>query len=762
MVNVKKLDIDKYNCLLCKKYIPIDHHFSKEYINNFENNITMKMKDSIKKKSVDLIFDFHIIDKNVDFNLPRINWSLNSVLPGGSISSVESASLLLDFMSENLCTQHILEPTRMDNVLDLYNSNAEDLISHISTSETPLSDHKHVEVFLSYNPCSLTSPTLPDFSGSSFRNVDFNKNDFEELNVSLRIIDWEALSSICKEEEFPQLFTLILLQMCELYCPRKVSPRVQSASSTHIHSRKKRKLAKQLEDAKSNANCPQARIDSHRRKVALAHLNIRNAINEDLLYHEQEAVSKVKENPKFFYSYAKKFSKKKSNITMLFDENGEIISNPNDIANLLQKQFLSVFSDPTKTTIDKATFPSPLIEHPLTDDILEFTNTDIIEAIDDVKPNAASGPDEIPVILLKNCKEALAEPIHRIWSASLASGTVPSFYKTSYVFPLHKKDSKALPSNYRPISLTSHITKIYERVIRKKLVEYLEQNDLICNKQHGFRSGRSCLTQLLHHFDDVLESLTNNVEFDSIYLDYAKAFDKMDHKLLMKKLHLYEIHSKIISWIESFLTDRKQAVVVDGQLSVFAPIISGVPQGTVLGPILFLIFINDIEHSISSSIIRCFADDTRISISIKCENDVKLLQNDLHNVIRWSERNNMALHKDKFEYMSHTSNKQSHHSDLSELPFMCKHFQYNVADDITLRPVHQLRDLGILMSSDLSWSPCIRAIANKARQKLPGCSVFFTPGLLLLCSRYINLWFAVYSSTAAHFGTLLKLAISKS
>ena len=200
-----------------------------------------------------------------------------------------------------------------------------------------------------------------------------------------------------------------------------------------------------------------------------------------------------------------------------------------------------------------------------------FWNLQILtfEAIDDVKPNAASGPDEIPVILLKNCKEALAEPIHRIWSASLASGTVPSFYKTSYVFPLHKKDSKALPTNYRPISLTSHIIKIYEQVIRKKLVEYLEQNDLICNKQHGFRSGQSCLTQLLHHFDDFLESLTNNAEFDSIYLDYAKVFDKVDHKLLMKKLHLYGIHPKISvgSNLSSLTVSKLWLLMVNSLLS---------------------------------------------------------------------------------------------------------------------------------------------------------------------------------------------------
>ncbi len=231
------------------------------------------------------------------------------------------------------------------------------------------------------------------------------------------------------------------------------------------------------------------------------------------------------------------------------------------------------------------------------------------------------------------------------------------------------------------------------------------------NSRTTKRSGRSCLTQLLHHFDDVIDSLTNNADFDSIYLDYAKAFDKVDHKLLLKKLHLYGIHPKLVKWIESFLTGRNQAVVVDGHLSFLALIISGVPQGTVLGPILFLIFINDIEQCISAATIRCFADDTRDSISVKTEQDVAKLQNDLENVMLWSDRNNMALHKDKFEYICHRYNK---HDALCELPFTCELFQYSVSDEKSLHPVYQLRDLGVLISRDLSWSPHIMSITDKA------------------------------------------------
>ena len=129
---------------------------------------------------------------------------------------------------------------------------------------------------------------------------------------------------------------------------------------------------------------------------------------------------------------------------MLFDKDGSIKLNPKDIANFLQNQFSSVFSDPSKTNIESATFAPPSIAHPFTDDMLNFSEDDIIKAIEEIKPNAASGPDEIPVLLLKSCKVALARPIYILWSQSLEKGSVPSFCKFSHVFPLHKKDSRAV------------------------------------------------------------------------------------------------------------------------------------------------------------------------------------------------------------------------------------------------------------------------------------------------------------------------------
>ena len=163
---------------------------------------------------------------------------------------------------------------------------------------------------------------------------------------------------------------------------------------------------------------------------------------------------------------------------MLIDENKNTCSNPEEIANLLQKQFCRVFSDPAKTNLSSASFDAPHITYPFTDDLLEFSQSDVIEAIGEIKSSAAAGPDEVPVQLLHGCKHSLALPILMIWSHSKETDVVPQFYKLSHISPLYKKGSKALPENYRPVSLTSHIVKIYERILRKKMVIHMERNEI--------------------------------------------------------------------------------------------------------------------------------------------------------------------------------------------------------------------------------------------------------------------------------------------
>ena len=204
------------------------------------------------------------------------------------------------------------------------------------------------------------------------------------------------------------------------------------------------------------------------------------------------------------------------------------------------------------------------------------------------------------------------------------------------ITPVYKKGNKDLPVNYHPMSLTSVCSKVMEHVIYHSIMTHLNRNDVLSGSQHGFRAGYSCSTQLISLIEDLNFHMDQNVQVDIILLDFSKAFDTVPYCHLLKKLKFYHIENQVIQWIEKWLTARKQCVLLDGESSDHVPVLSGVPQDTVLGLLMFLIYINDITEDISSQL-RLFADDCLLYRTIKSEQDSILLQWDLDTLSLWAK-----------------------------------------------------------------------------------------------------------------------------
>ena len=228
-----------------------------------------------------------------------------------------------------------------------------------------------------------------------------------------------------------------------------------------------------------------------------------------------------------------------------------------------------------------------------------------------LKPNKACGPDKIPYRVLKELAPVLAPPLTALYNKSLEEGTVPAEWHHALVTPVYKKGDKHSPSNYHPVSLTVVCCKLLEHIVCNHVLTHLEENNLFTTLQHGFRRGHSCKTQLLLTYDDLIRSFDKTLQTDMAILDFSRAFDTVPHRRLISKLTSYGVKGQVLTWIDSFLSDRKMTVVVDGHTAKESiRFLSGVLQGTVLGPLLFLVYINDIVDAVSTgTTIRLFADD---------------------------------------------------------------------------------------------------------------------------------------------------------
>ena len=276
----------------------------------------------------------------------------------------------------------------------------------------------------------------------------------------------------------------------------------------------------------------------------------------------------------------------------------------------------------------------------------------------------------------------------------------------AHITPIHKGGSRSEPANFRPISLTSHVIKTFERVMRRSLVAFLETNNKMDPNQHGSRTGRSTLSQLLMQQDAVLKALEEGENLDTIYLDFAKAFDKCDHGILLAKLKALGVRGRTGRWIYSFLTGRIQKVIVKGRKSKGSVLKSGVPQGSVLGPILFLVYISDIARDLTASTL-VYVDDTKLRQSIKTEEDVETMQKELEKLFTWGTNNNMEFNGSKFQVIRYGNNEDIKNDTT-----------YFTGDyNEIIERYSSLRDLGVQLQEDATFKDHIESICKKARQK---------------------------------------------
>ena len=638
-----------------------------------------------------------------DFNLPHVSWPEGLPTSGCSNNERIMLNTLNEFCNDLFLTQYISSPTHKDgNILDLVFTNNESLIHECSIVPVlrSTSHHDIVLIQTSFKVENRSNEETPE-KRTGFHAMNFYADSIEwnKIANALNCIDWDTELN----NENPNIILQKFYDLCFNVCKDIVPTRLEQKTARKSHvkryrfqlSKRRKKITKQLLKSKSVS-----RKTKIRSELLEIEKKMQKSFRDSETYIEMKAIKAIKRNPKYFFSYVQKKSKLKAKIGPLRNESGSLTCNSKEMAEILSTQYLKVFSNPNQHQchmINHSTTTSEIKD-------MNLTEKDLIEAISELSTNAAAGPDGFPAILLKNCKNELAIPLCILWRKSLEKGLVPDDLKKSTITPIHKGESRSIPANYRPVALTSHLIKIFEKVMRNHLVKYMNDNKLFNPNQHGFRSGRSCLSQLLEQLDNILNILDENANADVIYLDFSKAFDKVDHMIVLQKIKSLGITGQILKWLQSFLFKRYQSVIVNGVKSEPQLVISGVPQGSVLGPLIFLILIGDIDHEIVNSTVHSFADDTRATKSIKTLEDVKFLQNDLNKIYDWTAKNNMELNDLKFELLRYGLNEDIKNQTNYKSP---------TGKIITSKDV--VKDLGVLMSNDCSFKNHIDSTIEKAK-----------------------------------------------
>ena len=618
-----------------------------------------------------------------DLNLPHACWENSS-------SPLQVEQNFIDTFNDLSLKQLVTVPTHIKgNILDYILTDKPELVTNLFV------DDKHCPCGSDHFPIFFKLGLNTKRKRPSKRKIfNFKRADWARINEELSLKDWEHLFRNRSATESWKIFKQNLLCACDKHIPKIVIANEFQPpwfdSEVFNLCRKKERLHKEWKETNR---------DDKYFKFSSARKEFKNLVNSKMDANFEDPYNRNLIN-KNFWSYVKS----KSNchrIPEVVSYGDCIRSDPQGQCDLFNRFFYDQFTGESVYAIDIDYSNDHLYQ-------LTFDPSHIETLLKGLDPNKAQGADEIHGKILKHCSASLSKPLALLYDSCYSSGCIPADWKLANVVPVHKKGSKAEVTNYRPISLTSIIMKIFERIIRDDLISRC--NHLIDSRQHGFMLEKSCTTQLVTFCDSLALSLNENVRTDVIYFDFQKAFDSVSHDIILNKLkHQYGIDGSLLRFFKCYLEDRYQKVVIGNKTSGQCRVTSGVPQGSILGPTLFILFLNDISSDLSPGTnIAMYADDTKIWRRVINQDDHWILQRDINSLMNWASSNKMKFHPSKSHVLTITN-------AIGAGPD--NNFIYAMGNS----PINYTdieKDLGIYIQGKLNWTQHCDKLYSRANQRL--------------------------------------------
>jgi hypothetical protein len=644
---------------------------------NFNNNISQTLNNVINagyKK-------FLVLG---DLNAPSIMW--DSLTSNNKLDND-----LCEIFSDCNFTQINSNPSRHNsqNILDVILTNCPNLFSDVHSSVSMVkTDHFQ----LNFTIKGASKSTKEDVG---FRTVySFRDVNFDQLSFYISLID---LNNIILNNQGDLDLAWEKWKCAVINIIDKVVPKVAvknvykhpwvDAEVIHLSNQKETARRKAKASGKVNDWNQYRKLNNDVKKL------VKTKYNEYLT----NALENVNICPKNFWGLVNcKNNKKSLPDTMYYGDS--CAKSSKDKACLFNQFFYNQFS--------KSDLPVPHVNQFVNDNLssLILTHDEVLKALQGIKAHKAYNPDGIPPIVLKCCARTLTSSITLLFNLCLDLGYVPNKWKLANVVPIFKKGSREMVNNYRPVSLLTVISKVMERCIHSHVYAITRQD--ILSSQHGFMTSRSTTTQLLSFYDNIHQNVDSGGQVDVLYLDLSKAFDSVPHKLLINQLKSFGYSNKLLKFFHSYLSNRFQKVVVQGQESEYLPVLSGVPQGSILGPLLFLYYINNCGQNLSQNTnLSLYADDSKLSCQIKDINDCITLQNDLDSLVSWGFRHGMYFNPNKCSTMTFTRKSDAIVYDY-------------IINGTSVSRVSKFTDLGIHVSDNLTWDHHIDICLKKANKRL--------------------------------------------